>query len=142
MLASFDPGESTGFALYDPVSKALVRTELILNGKTPILSDLFLFLSNLSPRAVVVESFHLYPGRAGNKVGSSFPEIEVIGCIRTYCQLNMVELNFQTAAQGKSIWSDDRLKQFGYYTENRHCRDAVRHALHFSKRHRELRDLW
>lgn len=148
-ILSFDPGQTTGFALYDTDTKEFALEGIIENGATPHLNFIWNFIEEINPQQVVVESFHLYGGKASAKIGSSFPEIEVIGCIRTWVQVQRQlsgseepTLTLQTASQGKSIWTNERLKQFGYYTKNRHSRDAVRHALHFTKRHRELRNDW
>jgi hypothetical protein len=70
---------------------------------------------------------------------------KLIGVLQHHCWLNQIPYKMQTAGTVKSRWSNEILEHKRYIfkaargyktptgiTINRHCQDAIRHAVHFA----------
>ena len=124
ILLALDPGETTGFALFNANNNLLIETG-VCNG----LLEVFDLLEQICPEQVTFESFFLYPGRAASKIFSSFPEVENIGVIRFWCLQNGIKYSERSASVAKGKYPDLLLKGTPYWAKNKHSRDAVKHGL-------------
>jgi hypothetical protein len=135
IVASFDPGESTGVcvARYNP--QVVLRLEVLYSDVFPMARVDVLSLSLLrkwSPRVVVMERFVLYEDKAESQIGSQFPSVEVIGVLRAWCCVLKIPTIRQPAVvlARTGIPSEHRglLKS---PDEGEHARDAYGHARYF-----------
>lgn len=141
-LLALDPGHTTGWALFDPINHALLDYGTFMHGgSTKVLWN---FLNTLSPPIdqFVWESFHLYAHKAQSQIGNAFFTVEVIGVLRLYCELYQKPYKEQTAQVGKQIWTDYKLRRYGFYVANKHSRDAIRHGLRYMNTHRHYKESW
>lgn len=95
---------------------------------------------------IVIEDFTLDPRRALQQSHSKMETPKLIGILQLYCQQNNIPYKMQRAVEVKNRWADHILeykkyiqkKNRMYYTPNsnkpisRHCKDAIRHAVHFA----------
>jgi hypothetical protein len=97
------------------------------------------------PDYVVVEGFKLYGHKALDQTNSELPTSQLIGIIKMVCYDLKIPLTIQFASEVKTRWSEDVLVAKGILElknglylwngqrTNAHKRDALRHALHFSR---------
>ena len=95
---------------------------------------------------VVMEDFMLDPNRAMQQSYSKMETPKLIGIVQNFCYARQVPYFMQRAAEVKKRWSDKILLhkeiiqkvKHNYYLNdshdlvNGHCRDAIRHAVHFA----------
>lgn len=123
-LVAIDPGRTIGVA----VAKVTDRVVISYSQFEFQPATLWSRLSEWNPSMIICESFR-YRQRA---TGADLTAVEVIGIVRLWCDLQGVSLLFQTPAQGKSYWSDDKLRQLDLYERGLpHGRDACRHLLYW-----------
>jgi hypothetical protein len=131
MILALDPGETVGWAtvvggVTKPVEYnagecsrwqlwALLKSSKF-NAERGELLDLVIYEQFLIPYGV--RKFDASP-------------IEVIGVIKQWAQLNVVQLEAQKASQAKWFWNDDKLREVYQYREKKpHANDAMRHLLY------------
>jgi hypothetical protein len=94
---------------------------------------------------VVMEDYILYASKSEAQINSRMETPKLIGIVQLHCFMCGVPYHMQLAAQVKNRWTDDILNHKGILlkkkkqlvtpsgeTVDRHCRDAIRHAVHFS----------
>lgn len=96
---------------------------------------------------VVIEDFTLDPRRAMQQSHSKMETPKLIGILQLHCQRNNIPYKMQRAVEVKNRWADPILEFKHYivikrnkmcYLPNetkpmsRHCKDAIRHAVHFA----------
>ena len=103
-------------------------------------------LNNLANTIVVIEDFTLDPRRAMQQAHSKMETPKLIGILQLYCKQNNIPYKMQRAVEVKKRWADHILeykkyivkkKRMHYLPEgtrpiSRHCKDAIRHAVHFA----------
>jgi hypothetical protein len=103
------------------------------------------FLSYGPEIIVVIEDFMLDPARALQQSHSRMETSKLIGIMQTYLFQKKIAYAMQRPAEVKTRWADPILLHKGvlvrvnksYYLPdgdkivNKHCRDAIRHAIHF-----------
>jgi len=145
-VLSFDPGETIGYAVLDHIEKEmpLLANFGVLNQLPEVWEILEDYGAGDEDILVVYEGFNLHSHRAQSQIGSDFFTVKVIGVIDLWTELTDTTTIVQTPAVGKSIWTDDKLRSYEYYVQNKHTRDAIRHALHALQIHRlpEVREHW
>lgn len=136
-ILGLDPGETTGFAVFDSV-KSVRRVDWleIDQVKTWPPEDAVESLTRLfdehKPDRVVFESYHIYNWKRDQHVWSAVSTVQVIGCIWTLCLQRKIQFSTQSAQNAKGFWTDDMLTRYNLYQRGlRHGRDATRHVLHF-----------
>jgi len=141
LLLALDPGETTGWCLLNLEDCSIYDWGA---EKYKLANWFNLLKDHLKPTTIVYERFSLYAHRAQQQINSTFYTVEMIGITKLYAQLTDTPIQEQTAAQGKQIWDDDKLQRFGYYRNNKHARDAIRHALTFAQAHRlpSIKERW
>jgi len=119
---SYDPGHTTGWALFE-------NDNLISAGESEDWKDIRWQLENTTVGFVLFEEFKLYPWKAKHKSWDTFVEIEVIGVIKEYCWYNGIKIVSQIPAQ-KDFFDNKKLERiYGKFSSSRHAKDAVRHGL-------------
>ena len=123
-IMSFDPGETTGFAVLD------TDTGSWMTGVIGLWHTIDSLLDCHKPDVVVFESFKLYPDKAHTQVWSDFPAVKVIGVIEYLCEKKKVPVHSQSASQAKclSFNTGDQSKL------SNHEYDALRHAVLYARR--------
>jgi hypothetical protein len=103
------------------------------------------FIDCVFPDYVVMEGFKLYGHKALDQTNSELPTSQLIGIIKMVCYDLKIPLTIQFASEVKTRWSEDVLVAKGILElknglylwngqrTNAHKRDALRHALHFSR---------
>lgn len=140
-LLAFDPGWTTGWALFDELQ--LVRcgefsAENIGEASLPIRSlvkgtwDAIPGYDELEPGEIVFEEYRIYKWKADHHIGSDLFVARVIGCIETWADHFNKPTHRQTAQIGKGFMVDEKLEAFGFKQKvMKHADDAIRHGAHF-----------
>lgn len=127
ILLALDPGETTGYALFDGGT-------FIESGEipTPTPMTMLTLIEGSAPSRVVCESYHIYGHKLRQHSGSDVPTLQLIGGVRLACEILEIPLYFQAAHQAKGFCSDAKLRAWGlFHPSSRHARDAARHGAYF-----------
>jgi len=116
-LLCFDPGETTGWALFAGGE--------IVGGTFPMWGVVPKLIQEHDPDVILYEAFHLRQNAAHRLVGSSFPTVEVIGVIK-FCASRVGIL---VVAQPPAARVGIRLVRIPGLTV--HGRDAAKHGLRY-----------
>ena len=95
---------------------------------------------------VVIEDFTLDPRRAMQQSHSKMETPKLIGILQLFCQQQGIPYKMQRAVEVKNRWADHILEYKKYIIKknrmyylpdenkpmSRHCKDAIRHAVHYS----------
>lgn len=95
---------------------------------------------------VVIENFLLYNHKAKAQVNSELETSKLLGVLQYYCWIHKIPYAMQNASEVKNRWNDKILHYKQYLTKHknklvvphnkekidRHCKDAIRHAVHYS----------
>ena len=84
IVATFDPGNHTGWVLYDTEIKHFINAGTLLEDDMPMSLDFLFELYDID--VVVYETFNLYPALAKQLSWNSFYPVEVIGQIKLLAQ--------------------------------------------------------
>lgn len=142
-VLSIDPGETTGLAwapttLFLPGSvdrrmANLVQHRQISGPLTQQTDQLLLLIRKEQVSVVVMESWRLVPGVALRGKATLAPV--KLDAMLTYAMHNKwfpIPIMYQSASQGKSVITDQRLKALGmWWRGEEHARDATRHLVTF-----------
>lgn len=156
-ILAFDPSGNynegkgtTGWCLYDTETNRIAKFGAIKAVKYNSLMEYWnahlKLIDDLSGYAmtIVIEDFLLYSNRAESQICSRFETPKLIGMLQYELYLRGIEVILQPAALVKKRWSDDILVYKGLITQqgycyyigdiklSDHCRDAIRHALHYA----------
>lgn len=89
-------------------------------------------IHHIKPDVIVCESYRIYSSKLKEHVNSEVPTIQLIGAIRLLALQVNSQLVMQSAQQGKGFVTDDKLRQWQYYTPGSpHANDAIRHLIHY-----------
>ncbi len=125
-IASIDPGQTTGLCFYTPEFESLERFQI---GPEDHYLELFNTLIEFQADVVICESFQ---NMSDLMQAATTKPLEYIGIAKLFAEVWQAKLVFQTAAQGKNFWTDDKLKTVGLYERSRpHSNDATRHHLFY-----------
>lgn len=134
-VLAFDPGETTGWALFD---RTTTTTRLLGAGQVktwPLRSgvgtvqDLF---TNFRPDIMVYESYHIYSWKANQHKNSEVATIQIVGCLQTLAIQYDLPYTAQTAQVGKQFCNDSKLEDWGLWLPGlKHARDAIRHGCYY-----------
>lgn len=96
---------------------------------------------------IVIEDYLLYASKAQEQVNSRMETPKLIGVLQHQCWTMEQDYIMQLAAEVKNRWTDEILAHKGFIVKkgkgfalstdptkpiNRHCKDAIRHAVHFA----------
>jgi len=129
-IISLDPGVTTGYAIGHIKDGVMV---VRAGQDTWSHHDLWHELHLAKPDAIVMESFEY---RNKSRPGLILYSCELIGIAHLFCspsyQNPSVPLYMQSAAKGKSYYSNTHLQNAGVYVRGiPHGMDALRHLLHW-----------
>jgi hypothetical protein len=135
-LLSLDPGQTTGYAVWECLSQSVVLLDagqLYTWAKEDIdVRPLNAIISKYGPTHTVLESYQIYEWKNKDHSWSQVPTIQVIGGIKVLCQWNNITYSQQTAQVAKQFVTDEKLEAWGYYKPGvRHARDAIRHGCYY-----------
>lgn len=135
-LLALDPGETTGWCIWDCIPGA--NDTMIACGQLdtwPIENQVKNFralLNQYNPTQIVYEQYRVYEWKSDSHAWSDVPTLRIIGSIETFLLLNGIAYSHQTPQVAKHFVTDDKLKGWGLYERGqRHSRDAMRHATYF-----------
>lgn len=138
-VIAFDPGGSTGWAMW--------RAEKLVNDKGlpeyynevtnsgcfdeqdhhEKIVDL-LELQRTEVYHVITEAFLDRPGR---NTSTELISRDYIGVMHLWCKQNDQPLHQQSAVMAKKFITDQKLRKMGFWSTNKHSRDALRHMLFY-----------
>lgn len=124
LLLSVDPGDKTGYAIFNFDTAELLKMEIVADTAMPGI------LSSFTPSkflAVVYEDFILYASKAKEQTGSRFKAVQVIGMLKMWSENNgirMVRQPAQFLENGYKASGMPRAKKH----EDSHDRDAYVHG--------------
>ena len=132
-LVCFDPGGTTGYAIFNNLE--LKHQGQIDTSDRRTSSHRFMEVAGLiedwSNVRVVIEEYRIYGWKADDHTWSDLHTAKIIGQIEALTSLRDIPLFVQGAQQAKSFASDDKLKDWGFWIKGqRHARDAIRHGIH------------
>ena len=130
-ILALDPGETTGYAVFDGI--VFIKLGQVNTGHvdTSVIPLRKLF-EEVNPDIVVVEEYRVYAWRAKQHSWSSLHTPRLIGCIETLCEIHRKPIAMQGAGIVKQFVTNDKLKDWGFYVKGQaHARDATRHACYF-----------
>ncbi len=131
-VISFDPGETTGCVVgYWLGGKDISITDVALIPWADRFAQTGELLKLYTPDYIVIEDFRLYHHRAQTQIGNTFPSVQMIGIILTYCfQLGYLDrITKQPASNMKSVKiADEHLLMVG---ASPHIQDAYKHLRYF-----------
>lgn len=129
-MFSFDPGETTGWALFnystgDLIDKGQVKFDDIFNWLLDMQGHL--------PETVIVpvEDFRLLGSKAVAQTGSRFETVQVIGAIRLWLAPYRIEMFLQPASIKPIAQGWTGLKPTGAHNKNSHWVDAYNHGAYY-----------
>lgn len=129
-LLSLDPGETTGWAMYED-------GKLADAGQLDTKPDRFIhtvpeFMVDMLPTHIVMENYKVYGHKLTDHSWSALHTPQLIGSIKMLANMSNIGVSLQMASQAKGFCTDDKLKKWGMYVKNlKHARDAVRHGCYF-----------
>lgn len=132
-IVAFDPGETTGICYLDSdsLSTAWFHTEPVSAiYQLASFGDVFCSWYNEAD-LFVVENFRLYSHKALEMINNELIACRVIGALEVLAVRLNKKIVYQMAAQAKPFVTDRRLELYNLYTNNKHERDATRHALYY-----------
>lgn len=148
---SFNEGKGiTGFALLSPKGKLITHT--FVNAKDyntqidywkGILDEINAYKKRYKDLVISIEDYVLYANSAKSQINSEMETSKLIGAIAVHAHTINVPLYKRNASQVKNRWNNDILVHKNFITKqgnkwldskgnwiNKHCLDALRHALH------------
>lgn len=135
-LLALDPGEMTGWSLWDCVAGEddvrIAHGQMASWPLKEFVPEFSQFLNRWMPTKAVYESYHIYDWKLETHSFSDVPTLRIIGSIETQLLQRTIPYTHQTAQVAKTFIKDERLKSFGYWeTGLKHSRDAHRHAMYY-----------
>jgi hypothetical protein len=134
-VLSLDPGETTGYALFEttPTSANMVYFGQV---KTWELDKAIIAFTHLldtyKPNIVVFEAYRIYEWKTDQHTNSEVPTLQVIGCLKTLCIQRSIPFTDQSAQVAKQFVTDEKLTAWNFYHAGvRHARDAIRHGAYY-----------
>lgn len=137
LLLVFDPGETTGWALFN--EEGLLKCgHLDTSDLSSIARELYAFIINHIPldmshnSLVLYENYRVYGHKRNQHVGSELHTTKLIGVIEAVCQMLNIPTYTQMAATAKPFCTDQKLREWGWFqTNKRHANDAIRHGAYY-----------
>lgn len=125
VIASFDPGGTTGWALMrgDDITFGVFEGDMHH-------VQIWDFLTRQRPTRVIYEKFNYQRRQLEKGVQLNIDARNYIGVIELWCMLYKVQM-YPSELAYKKFWDDKKLKTVGLYSGVTHQRDAVRHLLYW-----------
>ena len=96
MISAWDPGETTGWAVFSDTGQVIDMGQCALSAITSAWRELEKYESEYGPlKLVIVEDFRLFFKRAQKQSGSNMPAAKGIGMLEALSQMYSVEVLIQ-----------------------------------------------
>lgn len=83
---------------------------------------------------IVIEDYRLYGSKVHSQINSNLETSQLIGLLKYWCYMHGIKYKMQMASEVKTRWSDTVLAHYDVaIPKSRHAKDALRHAMHYSK---------
>lgn len=141
-IAAIDPGQTTGVCIIGETPKSN-DFRVVGTWQIPWESRISFFVAlfggtfaddkgkPLLPEVVIIENFHLRPGRALEQIGSEFPSVRVIGIVEVLvalcCPKPLLVFQDPSVIGRVSILPEHEERLAGLI----HAQDAYRHARYY-----------
>lgn len=141
LIASFDPGKTTGFALMQIPNDIFLDPEkdaskyLIDCGAFTLAQGIDKYLASKLPDFVVIEDYRLYGDKIQAKSGDDLEEVGALNLIKEYA-MNLRIPYFMQMPTEKKCYNIKILNQMNLKQPLIHTNDAITHActfFHFKK---------
>lgn len=128
-LLCLDPGETTGYALFENGKPTVVEQARTVDNWL-VIGRLF---ANIGPTMVIYENYRVYEHKLQRHANSEVFTLRLVGVIEYLCDvIHVIPRYNQMAHQAKGFVTDDKLKAWNFYQPaKRHGRDAIRHGCYF-----------
>lgn len=135
-LLCLDPGETTGWAVFD---RGVFAQAGQLNTKPDVYTQTVpQFLQTIQPTHIIMENYKVYAHKLKDHSWSSLHTSQLIGSIKMLSSMQNIGVSLQMASQAKGFCTDEKLRKWGMYqTGLKHARDAIRHGCYFLLFHKE-----
>lgn len=130
-VLALDPGETTGYVVFNQD-----KHEIVESGQFPYIQELERLIELCD--FVIIEKFELFPHKAKEQIGSTFPTCEVIGVAKYLCGKFNRDYILQRPLD-QSFFNDAKLKILGFRTNRKHANSAIKHLLHY---YVNVKDKW
>lgn len=130
-LLGIDPGETTGWCIIESKNYTLAESGQFKSSFKNL--EYIIGQAAAFGATAIVESYRLYPWKLQDQTWSDLYTPRLIGTIEYLLYEWEIPVIFQTAQQGKSFCSNDRLKEWGLYKSSikgvsqKHANDSCRH---------------
>lgn len=139
-LITFDPGETTGYSIWDDgslteagqldtkvVLKSVLQMQYWIQQKYKVFD-----ISLKDPVYSVIEEYRVYSWKVDEHAWSDVHTIRFIGCLETLLTLQGIGYQMCGASLAKTFATDQKLEDWGFYQAGqKHARDAIRHGVFF-----------
>lgn len=130
-MLCFDPGETTGFAVFQRgllTECAQLPTHTLEKG-IPIIHEL---IQKFQPDCIIYELYRVYAWKTESHSWDTLHTPRLIGGIETLGILTQIPTRGQMAQQAKKFCTTDKLQMWGYDQPGKpHARDAIRHGCYY-----------
>lgn len=138
-LITFDPGETTGYSIWDN-SKLVEAAQLntyqvkacVLWMKEWLKIKIYDAGYSDANTFVCMEEYRVYAHKTQDHAQNTMHTSRLIGSLETHLTLIGVEYEMRGAGLAKKWADDQKLKDWGFWAKGqRHARDAIRHGCYF-----------
>lgn len=133
-ILTLDPGNSTGYIIYDTETKQMTGGTIVEN-----FDDIYYLIYSMKLDVVVYETFNMYPGAAKHLVWNDFYPCQVIGVIQLACMhAGITPVKQAPSVKRFSGGLDERWKQFIKKNPDKteHTKDAYLHLKYYENNHK------
>lgn len=131
IVLALDPGETTGVAVFKGIKLGEV-TQLNTVEMPKAAVALYNLIVLIKPQVVIVEDYRVYKWKTDQHAWAGLHTPRLIGALEYILFVLNTPTIKQSAQVGKGFCTDERLKEWGFYTPaKRHAMDAVRHGCQF-----------
>ena len=136
LVACFDPGETTGYALFESSvdDVKLLKWDQLKSWPLEQSVEKFSPILSMEPAItqVVFESYQMYSWKEKEHHFSDIPTLQIIGCLKTLCIQHLIPYKSQTPQIAKQFVTDQKLEAWNFWKPGmRHSRDAIRHGIYY-----------
>lgn len=130
-LLCFDPGQTTGWALFEN-SKLIKCGQLATYPVKNCIVSLTKFINEIAPDYVVIEEYRVYAHKAEDHAQNDMHTSRLIGALEYYLVITSIGYEMRGAGLAKGFATDEKLRDWNFWqVGERHARDAIRHGVYF-----------
>jgi hypothetical protein len=132
-LITFDPGETTGYSIWDD-GKLIEASQLNTHDVKSTVLCLNEWLKKTMPPICycVIEEYRVYQHKTESHAQNDMHTSRLIGCLETLLTLKGVGYQMRGAGLAKKFADDVKLEAWGFWkVGEKHARDAIRHGIYY-----------